>query len=63
MELLKWIGSILLALIGIGVAVTFVGAVLAAGAVVWASILVFAAIWFAARLIKDLIDSKKPEDL
>ena len=63
MELLKWIGSILLALAGIGIAIAVVGAVLAAGAIVWGSILVFAAIWFTARLIKDLIDSKKPEDL
>ena len=63
MDALKWIGSILLALIGWGLLLTIVGAVVAASTFIWVVLFAIAAVWFTARLIKDLIEAKPHEDL
>ena len=63
METIKWIGAVLLAITGLGLFVAVVIAVTAASAFVWAVAFGLATICLTARLIKDLIDSKEPEDL
>lgn len=65
MEMLKWIGAVILAVIVIGICTAVVIAVATASALVWGAALVITVIFLIARLIKDLIEAhnEKIEDL
>jgi len=65
MEMLKWIGAVILAVIVIGICTAVVIAVATASALVWGAALVITVIFLTARLIKDLIEAhnEKLEDL
>jgi hypothetical protein len=65
MEMLKWIGAVILAVIVIGICTAVVIAVATASALVWGAALVITVIFLTARLIKDLIEAhnEKIEDL
>lgn len=65
MEMLKWMGAVILAVIVIGICTAVVIAVATASALVWGAALVITVIFLTARLIKDLIEAhnEKIEDL
>ena len=65
MEMLKWIGAVILAVIVIGICTAVVIAVATASALAWGAALVITVIFLTARLIKDLIEAhnEKIEDL
>lgn len=63
METIKWVFALLLAVTVLGILAAVAAATMAASAIVWAIALGIGVIWFTTRLIKELIDVEKHEDL